>query len=372
MQLGGAAVLSATACIVAATLAVIVLRTGPGRTANRRLAAVLALESAFFLTKLYLNLAYGSATDEQPRWLEATSYVAIVGVSAAYLALLAILETPLVRPFRPAIVHVFLVVFVLATGVAAFFVGTPATDDNPPSIVLTLVGSVGTFGIILVAAYALVVSISAFRRTSRGTAARARAQAFLVAFATRDALFFGGTTFAILVSDSNEPLADLWWSIGPQITTLLYVPLLAYGLLRTQLFDIDLKIKIGIRRGTVVGIILVAVFVVAKIVETYLSRTVGFVAGSAVAGALLFLAPKLNKVGEKVASTALPKVENTSAYVEFRKLEVYKAALESALETGELSDKERETLRRLRAKLGINEADAHALERDVREQLLPA
>jgi len=71
------------------------------------------------------------------------------------------------------------------------------------------------------------------------------------------------------------------------------------------------------------------------------------------------------RIGARVADTAMPSVRETSDYVAFRKMEVYKAALEGAMEDGAVSAKEREVLRRLRESLGITDADASALERDL-------
>jgi hypothetical protein len=106
--------------------------------------------------------------------------------------------------------------------------------------------------------------------------------------------------------------------------------------------------------------------IVGKIVDRYAQAQWGWLAGIIVAIGMLFFTRGLSKVGDKVASTAMPKVENTSKYVEFRKMEVYKAALESALEEGDITEKERRTLERLRAKLGIDADDARAIEADLR------
>ncbi|MHB8604601.1 MAG: hypothetical protein ACYDCK_05040 [Thermoplasmatota archaeon] len=55
--------------------------------------------------------------------------------------------------------------------------------------------------------------------------------------------------------------------------------------------------------------------------------------------------------------------------VEVAKLEVYKAAVESAFEAGGIDDKERRMLAGMRRKLGLRDLDAEAVERDVREAL---
>ncbi|MBI4394018.1 MAG: hypothetical protein HY556_09525 [Euryarchaeota archaeon] len=52
----------------------------------------------------------------------------------------------------------------------------------------------------------------------------------------------------------------------------------------------------------------------------------------------------------------------TAEYLTYKKLEVYRATIEGALEDGEITERERTMLMRLRDKLGIAEADARALE----------
>lgn len=85
------------------------------------------------------------------------------------------------------------------------------------------------------------------------------------------------------------------------------------------------------------------------------------IAGGIAAGAVIVLASRLNKVGEKVANATMPNVQATPAYMQFKKLEVYKAAVESAVETGGISDKERSMLERLAIKLALAPQDCRAI-----------
>ena len=56
----------------------------------------------------------------------------------------------------------------------------------------------------------------------------------------------------------------------------------------------------------------------------------------------------------------------TPEYAAFRKLQVCKAAVAEALRGGDISQKERALLIRLRDTLGISTADAETLERELR------
>lgn len=169
-----------------------------------------------------------------------------------------------------------------------------------------------------------------------------------------------------MIGYDQHPLVMLGEGMA-RFGAIIALPLLAYGILRTQLFDIDLQIQWGVQRGTLVSIFLVAFFVTAKLAETYLSRTGGWFAGALAAGLLLFATPRLNKFSDRVAETAMPGVSPSVEYVTFRKLEVYKAAVESAVETGPIDTREREILTRLQAKLGLSHASAVAIETDVVE-----
>ncbi len=64
-----------------------------------------------------------------------------------------------------------------------------------------------------------------------------------------------------------------------------------------------------------------------------------------------------------------PNTQNTPEYIAFRKLQVYEAARTEALPDGNISDRERELLNRLRDSLGISAADADAIEAELQEGL---
>jgi hypothetical protein len=217
----------------------------------------------------------------------------------------------------------------------------------------------------------LVAAVSAFRRAAPGTGARARARAYMWAFGARDSLFalFLAYTLAELVFTKGEgslvPALDGVDDYVPMAATVLFSLLLAYGVLRTQLFDIDLKIKVGISRSTVVTVILVIALAAAKTAEFYLNRTYGYVAGGMAAGFMLFLAPRLNKMGDRVAATALPKADGSADYIATRKAEVYRAAVETAWEDGAISMQDRAILDRLREKLELTGPEAYGVEADV-------
>lgn len=207
--------------------------------------------------------------------------------------------------------------------------------------------------------YGLAASLHAVRRASTESGRR-RARWFALAFGVRDVLF------CVLII--AYVVFGVQWvgAVAPQIATLLYVPLLVYGILKSQLFDIDLKIKWTLRRGTVAAIFLAVFFAASEGAAAFFeSRTGSTLAGIGAAALLVFIIAPLQRAADRLADAAMPRVQATPTYVAFRRMEVYRAALEGAMQDGEVTEREREMLRRLRASLSVPEEDAQALERDL-------
>lgn len=283
-------------------------------------------------------------------------------IPICYLAFLgAGLDTPLVRPLRRQGAFV-------AYGLGAVLVATALAF---PSLVFGGYTSQRPFGDgplastsdalnLLAGAFSLVASIHARSRTLVGSAARRRANAYLAAFAGIDAV-------NVLVGASDLLLADYpeWLDVAYILVILGCMLLLARGILREQLFDIDLKLKAGLRRSFLGAAFLAVFFVVAQLVQAFSSALFGLVGGAVAAGLLLFALRPLERVAATLADAAMPRVEPTPSYVAFKKLEVYQAALEGALQGDrQLTERERGTLDRLRHTLGIHPDDAAAMERD--------
>lgn len=361
--------------LLAWALAVFVYRARTAARPNRVLAALLYAEGLFQGLSVVL-VAFGPdepTTDPalvRLGGLFAFSLVAIFAASLLYLLFLATIDSPLARPFRrpaawrwlaaAAIVHAVVAV----DGFRRNWNGTVQDTD----VQLGLLFLVTAITMLFVSVYGLAICISGFRRAAPGSAARKQAKAFALAFGGRDLLFtlhlIGGPVLGNLWRGMPDAALVVFQAfLG--LATAVFAAFLAYGLLRVQLFDIDLRIKVGLRRSTVVTLVLVVVLGTAKVAELYLSRTYGILAGGIAAGAMLVLTPRLNRMGDKVANAAMPQVQPTNAYLSFKKLEVYRAAVESAVETGGLTDKEKNALERLREKLGLSLSDTQAVEVEV-------
>ena len=143
---------------------------------------------------------------------------------------------------------------------------------------------------------------------------------------------------------------------------MVAIPLIGYGILRTHLFDIDLKIRRTIKQSTLAGIIVTIVFVLSEGADRLLSSELGSLAGLGAAAIVVFFLAPLQRFAERVASAAMPNTENTPEYAAFRKMQVYEEAVSEAHYEGGISLKERALLVRLRDSLGITESDAAAIE----------
>jgi hypothetical protein len=210
-------------------------------------------------------------------------------------------------------------------------------------------------------------AVTAWKQSSRGTWERSQAKAFALAFAVHDvglfiALFLPGNLFP-------PPPSGLWTDVvailGCTISSLLFVTLLAYGILKVQLFDIDLRIKRGLKRSTVAAVFVFVFLVVEQLVSNYFNGQFGVLLGAIVAGLMLFGLDHIRNFAGKLAHGAMPSVSPTPEYLSYRKLEVYRAAFEGLYADAQVNEKERATLEKLRLKLGIQPADAAALEAEI-------
>lgn len=141
--------------------------------------------------------------------------------------------------------------------------------------------------------------------------------------------------------------------------------LLAYAIVRHQLFDIDLKIKWGISRGTLAAIFIATFFVVSELVSGLLSQTIGIVSGVLITGVLVFALSPLQRIADRLADSAMPHVRDTEAYRRKRAGEIYRAAVGSALEDGVVTEKERDVLATLAQELGLGPKDCREIERSL-------
>jgi hypothetical protein len=344
-------------------LAVVLYRVGAPGSVARRLAVLLGIEGMTLISAGYIDLMLTPVMHAHPlypRWFNAEFMVHTLGdcsMLALYPPFLAAaLGTQPTRPFADKRIRIG-----LAIAATLLFVATLTTP-------MTFGASLLYVALALVFWFAFGASLHAWHRATGP--ARTRARSFAIAFGVRDVLWgyvyletvrqVWAGTMAEVPSDPMDPMM-LWYALG----TLLAVPLITYGILRTQMFDIDLRIRWTIKQSTLAAAVVTVVYVLSEGASRLLSSELGSLAGLLAAGLVVFFLAPLQRFAERVASTAMPNTQNTPEYAAHRKLQVYEAAVSEALQGGGITQKERALLNRLRDTLGIAAVDAEALERDL-------
>lgn len=363
--LGLLGVLAASTCW---TLAIVLFRAASASRVARMLAYLLVIEGATLVSNGYVDMLLAAPVRTQPgyaSWLHFEEIIHTFGdcaMLALYPPFLGVaLQTGLTRRLADTPVRI-----VLAVVAAVLFIAVFTTPLEVGAATLYfLVATLFTF--------ALIASILAWRRAETA-AARSRARSFTIAFGFRDicwTIAYGGAIwlifagkYAITETSANDSLVaalNAVYALG----TLLYVPLIAYGILRAQLFDIDLRIRWTIKQSTVAAAVVAIVYLFSEGASRLLSAELGNVAGLFAAAVVVFFMAPLQRLAERVASAAMPNTVNTPEYAAFRKLQVYEAAVSEALQGDGVTQKERVLLNRLRESLGISPTDAAAVEREL-------
>jgi hypothetical protein len=342
-------------------LAVVLYRVGTTGSVARKLAVLLVVEGFVLATAGFPEFAFAvplNIYDSRPAllffWLLVHHLcdAAMISLYPPFLALA--LNTKLTRPFENKRVRIGLAisstVLVLGTVFSPSWIGT------------TLLYSMVT----LLFVYAFVASIHAWHVAERGIA-RERAGIFALAFGLRDIGW--GISYAISawlmwtqIEYSNP--SDMFW-LGKfvyALGTLLAIPLIAYGILRTQLFDIDLRIRWTIKQSTLAGIFVALMYLISEGAAQFLEAELGNFAGLLAAAVVVFFLAPLQRFAERVASAAMPNTKNTPEYVAFRKMQVYEVAFTEAQHEDGISVRERALLERLRDSLEISASDAQSIE----------
>jgi hypothetical protein len=354
--------------IMLLALSAVAIVTGPRRPLNRALAAYFTI---FALTGGLWNLSIDFLPRTPTLVYNRTLYffVSTAGFTCYLLFAARALDTPASRVLRNRAITGFLILATLALLVVPFlapslFVSsfeTPAGDYDAGWT--PLAHNTNLVWLILAYGGATALGIDALVRAPSSSPARSRVRTYVTAFAFIDVTLLLG----------NLPvLAAIFptWFVAGGVGIGLF--LLARAVFLQQLFDFDLKIKWTLQRGTVAAIILGAAIVVGQIAQNYLSGAFGWLAGGVAAGALLFAIRPIEHFAARLSDRAMPKTTGSADYIAFRKLEVYRAAVESEIETHGHDHQEHAVLERLRVKLGISREDADALQREARERVAEA
>ena len=335
-------------------------RTGTAGSVARKLALLMVVEGVTLISTGYLDLFFTEEAREHhlfSNWLQFEMIVHTLGdclMLALYPPFLAAaLQTKLTQPFASRRMRIGIAVISTALFFAVFM--TP----------MWFGASLLYLALAIVFWFALVASVHAWRLSTG--AARTRARSFALAFGFRDVCWgfvYGGALWMIWAGEYNvvDPDASSPIYIVYVLGTLFAVPLIAYGILRTQLFDIDLRIRWTIKQSTLAAAVVAIIFMLSEGAEKFLSSELGDGIGLFAAALVVFFLAPLQRFAERVATAAMPNTNNTPEYAAFRKMQVYEAAIAEAQLDGGISQKEKALLVLLRDSLDISASDAEAIE----------
>jgi hypothetical protein len=370
LQASPTGIVALIAVLMSWSFAVLLLRAGARGSVARQLALLLFIEGLGVASSGSIDLLFTAIGDVYRRhpalpfgeiMLHALADCGMLALYPPFLA--AALRTPLTRIFSSARLRIAIACAagVLYVALVAPFVTAFVHSATPGYRFVALPAGILYVALVLLFVFAFVASVNAWRVSSG--LARKRARIFAFAFGFRDicwGLAFGTMVWELAIGDYADVFEVPGFFIYA-LGTFVAVPLIAYGVLRTQLFDIDLRIRWTIKQSTLAAAVVAIVYVASEGASRYLSSELGNVAGLLAAAVVVFFLAPLQRFADRVASVAMPNTHNTPAYAAFRKLQVYEAAVAEALPGG-LSEKERALLRRLQDSLGISPDDAAAIE----------
>lgn len=215
----------------------------------------------------------------------------------------------------------------------------------------------------LVALVGLALSIRERLGTEPGTPERARANAFLLGFGIQDAVFFGAP-LAIVATPSGAWLSTAANVAAGAIGSFAASVLVTYGILRHQLFGIEVRLRFAISRSAVAAVFVTVFFVASEGAQILFGAGNAWV-GLLAAGALVFALAPLQRAAERLAERAVPvstKSQMGASPIGAARGEAsYRKAVRLAMRDRRITREEEGHLHELARDLGIDGARAHAI-----------
>jgi hypothetical protein len=365
-DLDGYEALTYIVALVTALLAVLLVRANHQRAQNRWFIALLAVE--FVLAAAGATTA-ATTSFELAYWATVAFMVGIMFAFPVYLGFLSTLGGPVGRFLRRPAAR-FLPWSLPLVGLAALLfrrsliIAHP--DPTADDIWATIGGPLFTMYRVLALLMwllGLAATIAYWRTSPIGTSMRRQSRVFALGFGIHD----GGMLLAIGIAVAGGASTGVGWIVayyGLPIVKLVLLTLVTYGILRVQLFDIDLKVKWTLGRGTTLTLLTGAFFLITETVEFFLPGE-GLIANLVGAGIVALLARPAWRLGTRFANTLLPGIVETEEFRRGRRLDVYRASLEAVAADGLITERERRILETMRAKLGISADEANRVETEL-------
>ena len=360
--------------LVALTAAVLIFRTAPDRRVAWRFGALLIFEALMIWTTRVGPLYWLDTEGLDRVWLR--MHFANDGfLIATYLpALAVVIHSRLLVPFESnrvavvmfglALIHAVLVfaypdLYVSGDGLIPY---KQRMLDSAQPAVKFVYGS-----IVLSYTFGLIATLLA-RRSAQGRLARHQASVLALAFGARDltwGLIYSVGMYLLVFGVRSGGGTSLLFGVLATGGLFTYVCLTTYGILSEHLFDIDIKIKWTLERGTIAAIFIAVFFMVSEGASALLSDQFGSLLGILATGALVFAMTPLQRAVERLADHTIPSVRDTPGYKNYKKLQIYGEAVAEAMQDGVISRVERVVLNRLRVQLDLEEAIALDIEHEL-------
>ena len=345
--------------------AIIALRTNPGRKLNQKLSVILVLEGFFGAGAI--GFLFFFEDPEVVMALVKIGTAAVVALPFQYLAFLAVsLNTPLVSTFRSPPATIILNLASVGAAICVFLYPDRFISElynpgwAPWNFQYVDLGQLATQLQGLVYVFGLIAAITAFLTAEKGSITRNTAKWFAIAFGFRD-IFSGIAQIMYPIIRPIPFWGDFVYNPGQSMAYSASFMLLAYAVLRFQLFNIDLKVKFALQQSTVGALVVGAFIVGSEILESFVPVS-GTLLNVLVAVSILIVLRPIQLLALKITSGLMRNVEDTPEYLEVRRHEVYRAAREGAIQDGVITEKERSILDHLSDSLGISRDEAALME----------
>ena len=369
------AALGTLGALLALVAAVLVFRTAPDRRVAWRFGALLVFE-ALMISSSRVGPLYWLDTEGLDRIWSRMHFANDGFLIATYLpALAVVIHSRLLLPFESnrvalvmlglASIHAVLVfaypdLYLSGHGMIPY--KQPILDSMQPAVIFVY-GS-----IVLSYTFGLIATLLA-RSSAQGRLARRQASVLALAFGARDltwGLIYSVGAYLLVSGVRLGGVEPLLFGVLATGGLLTYICLTTYGVVSEHLFDIDIKIKWTLERGTIAAIFIAVFFVVSEGAATLLSQQFGSLLGILATGALVFAITPLQRAVERLADHTMPSVRDTPEYKSYKKQQIYGEAVAEAMRGGEISRVERVVLNRLWEQLGLEEVLAQEIEGELR------
>lgn len=239
-------------------------------------------------------------------------------------------------------------------GFAVGIVDEPGID----SVVLAILAM---SALMLLAIAVTPILLAARARATGDPTMRSHARGYALATVASFAAPLALLGFHVAIGDAVGPL----FIVADGVTTLALPVVLAYGILRHRLFDIDVRLRWTVSRGTIAAAFVAVFFVVSEAAASLFSGWTGSTwLGLAAAGLLVFAITPLQQAADRLAALAIPAMSSTSLAPEDR-LAFYREQVRVAWADGALSRDERRLLDAARVRLGLSHEEAARIENEI-------